>query len=142
MAHYNDPHAEICYVGFIPISQAELKTKIGSPDIAVELRGLMVNPRPQSATFTERQAASGQYVEQEMESVFTSDEAEFVERFRSMAEEDCIVFVEYTNGKVLVVGTELAPVRLAIEQSGTPKTLRLSFKRNSPEFAKVLQSLT
>ncbi|MBR7043413.1 MAG: hypothetical protein IKI18_04475 [Prevotella sp.] len=142
MKNFNDYHAEICHVAFLPASQVALKTKIGQQDVDVELRGLLVSERPQSANFSERRDASGQFVEQELEAVFTNDEADFVSRFRSLADDDCIVFLEYTNGKRLVVGTEQAPVRLEYEQSGSPKTLRLSFKRKSPEFAKILKSLT
>lgn len=143
MTHYNDPHAEICEVGFIPLAQVTLKTKIGSPEVDVTIvSGLIVSDRPQSAQFSEKREASGQYVEQELEAVFTNDEAEFVNDYRDLADDDAIVFVKYTNGKTLVVGTGLAPVRLALEHSGSPKTLRLSLKRKSPEFAKILKSLT
>ena len=73
--------------------------------------------------------------------MFTSSEADYVAQHRQWIEQDGLVLVRYTNGQVLVAGTEEAPCRCEIEESGSPRTLRVLMKRKSPEFAKVLKSL-
>ncbi len=142
MSNYNDPHAEITEVGFIPSSEVEVCTMLGSQDINLTLNGNLLFARPQSASFSEKKPLSGDYVEQEFEAVFTSDESEYILRHRQLVEEDSLVLIHYTNGKKLVAGTDMSPVRCEVEHSGSPRTTRITFKRNSPEFAKVLKSLT
>lgn len=144
MANYHDPHAEIIEVGFAPISAVTVITDIGSQEIDVVVNGNSLFPMfeyPSSASFREKKSSSGDYVDQELEVVFTSSEADFVSSQRQWIDKDCLAFVRYTSGKVLVAGTEEAPCRCEIEESGTPRTLKVSMKRKSPEFAKVLKSL-
>lgn len=142
MNEYHDPHAEIIEVGFLPVSAAVVTTAIGSKTMNIATSSLPVFVRPQSASFSERQSQSGDYVEQEFEAVLTDDAADVVERWKELVCDDNLVFITYTNGRSLIVGTDQAPVRCEIDYSGSPKTTRVSFRRNSPEYAKVLQSLT
>lgn len=143
MNDYHDPHAEIMEVGFLPLSEVQVKTMIGSPEMDVTVtHGLPVFARPQSASFSERQAQSGDLVEQELDVVFTDDDAEYIQSWRGKVDVDCLVVIRYTNGKKLVVGTDMAPVRCEVEHSGSPRTTHITFKRKSPEFAKVLKSLS
>lgn len=145
MQNYHDPHAEIVEVGFATLDSVTIVTTIGSANISVGTSGQMPAPvfeRPQSASFSEKKSQSGDYVEQEFEAVFTNSQAEYVGYFRQYLDQDGIVMVRYSNGTVLVAGTDTSPVRCTVEESGSPKTLKLSFNRQSPEFAKILQSLS
>lgn len=144
MQNYQDPHAEIIEVGFAPVEVVNIISQIGSDEIDIAVQGAQLFPMfeyPSSASFSEKKAASGDYVDQEMEVVFTDSAADFVGSMRQWIDKDCLVLVRYTNGQVKVAGTEDAPVRCEIEESGKPRTLKVAFKRKSPEFAKVLKSL-
>lgn len=144
MPNYHDPHAQIIEVGFAPINSVQIVSQIGSNEIDIVVSGQEMIPMfeyPSSASFSEKKAASGDYVDQELEVVFTSSEADYVSSQRQWIDKDCLAFVRYTSGMVLVAGTEEAPCRCEIEESGTPRTLKVSMKRKSPEFAKVLKSL-
>lgn len=144
MQNYHDPHAQIIEVGFAPINSVQIVSQIGSQEIDIVVSGQEMFPMfeyPSSASFSEKKAASGDYVDQELEVVFTSSEADYVDQHRQWIEQDGLVLVRYTNGQVLVAGTEEAPCRCEIDESGSPRTLRVLMKRKSPEFAKVLKSL-
>lgn len=144
MQNYHDPHAEIIEVGFAPVEVTNIISQIGSDEIDIAVQGTQLFPMfeyPSSASFSEKKAASGDYVDQELEVVFTSSEADYVDQHRQWIEQDGLVLVRYTNGQVLVAGTEEAPCRCEIDESGSPRTLRVLMKRKSPEFAKVLKSL-
>lgn len=143
MDNYHDPHAEIVEVGFFPLEKALVNTIIGQSEISITL--VNENPvfvRPQSASFLEKRDVSGNWVEQEFDAVFTDDASANIQGWREKVDVDCLVAIRYTNGKTIVAGTDMAPVRCEVEHSGSPRTTHISFKRNSPEFAKVLQSLS
>ena len=84
----------------------------------------------------------GEYVRQELECVYTDTQLSFMKGKRGWVKEDCIILIRYSSGDVLVVGTDLVPARCTFESGGSPRTVRLSIKRNSPEFAKILESLS
>lgn len=144
MQNYHDPHAEIIEVGFAPVEVVNIVSQIGSDEIDIAVQGSQLFPMfeyPSSATFSEKKAASGDYVNQELDVVFTNSAADFVSSMRQWIDKDCLVLLRYTNGEVRVAGTSEAPVRCEIEESGKPRTLKVAFKRKSPEFTKVLKSL-
>ena len=144
MQNYHDPHAQIIEVGFAPINSVTIVSQIGSNEIDIVVSGQEMVPMfeyPSSAQFSEKKSQSGDYVDQEMDVVFTNSAADFVASQRQWIDKDCLVLLRYTNGEVRVAGTSEAPVRCEIEESGKPRTLKVAFKRKSPEFTKVLKSL-
>lgn len=141
MNNYHDPHAEICNVAFADLKKVNLITMMGASDAIIETSGeAPTSYQPQSANFTERQNNCGEYVEQEFEAVFTDSNDDAISKWRNITQSDTLVLISFTNGVTLVAGTTLAPVRCAVEQGATPRTTKISFKRLSPEFAKVLKS--
>lgn len=112
MQNYHDPHAQIIEVGFAPINSVQIVSQIGSQEIDIVVSGQEMIPMfefSSSAQFSEKKSQSGDYVDQELEVVFTSSEADYVEQHRQWIEQDGLVLVRYTNGQVLVAGTEEAP---------------------------------
>lgn len=142
MNNQNNKRAVVCGVAFVPTSQISMGVSMGLPEVKVTFNG--GNPdyqRPQSVSFSEKKSESGDYVDQEFECVFADTEQAKVADLRKKTDEDGIVLLKYSNGEVRVIGNYLAPVRCEFEESGTPRTAKIAFKRKSPEFSKILQSL-
>ena len=97
--------------------------------------------RVQSASFSEKKSESGDFVSQEFESVYTDTSATATLNHRNLADTDVIILIKYSNGDIRAIGTDLAPVRCEVEDAGSPRTFRVSFRRKSPEFSKFVQSL-
>ena len=94
--------------------------------------------RPQSVDFNEQLSRMGDYVEQELTAVLTNTQQEEMQRYNSWLNGDVLALMMLTNDKVLVAGTRRAPVRLSMEVGGNPRTAKLTFKRKSPEWAKMM----
>lgn len=134
MNNKHDVHAQITEVGFVlPASGWD---RVGGDEISIE--GDVLLMRPQSVDFNEQLSRRGEYVEQELSVVLTNTQHEQMQRYNSWINGDVLVVLVMTNSEMLVAGTRRAPVRLSLEVGGNPRTARLTFKRNSPEFAKLL----
>lgn len=138
----NIRRATICGVAIVPVSGITMSAHIGINNVTITPAVNTIEfERVQSASFVERRAESGDYVEQEFESVFTDSSQNVVTYRQTLPDTDVIIMIKYSNGIVLMAGTDLSPVRCEVEESGSPKTFKVSFKRKSPEFAKFVQSL-
>ena len=142
MSKGNNQRAVICGIAVVPLTVITMGAPMGLGVAQVRLNGVeLIFKRPQSASFTEKKSASGDYVVQELEATFTDTTYQEVGVWRGQMDEDSIVLVKYSNGETRVVGTDRSPVRCEMDESGTPRTVKLSFKRKSPEFSKIAESL-
>lgn len=134
MNNKHDVHAQIIGIGFVlPTAGWD---KIGSDEISIA--GDILVMRPQSVDFNEQLSRMGDYVEQELTAVLTNTQQEEMQRYNSWLNGDVLALMMLTNDKVLVAGTRRAPVRLSMEVGGNPRTAKLTFKRKSPEWAKLM----
>lgn len=139
----NNKRATICGVAIVPVSGITMSAHIGINYVNITPAVETIEfERVQSASFLERRAESGDYVDQEFECVFTDSSQTAVTQHQTLPDTDAVVLIKYSNGIVLMAGTDLSPVRCEVEESGNPKTFKVSFKRKSPEFAKFVQSLS
>ena len=133
----NDKRAAVCSLAFLPISQATVRNYPGSPGI--EVQGTFT-PVPISSGEYRETGEAGYPVEQELESVVTDTSSARLNEIRTLFAEAGLVLLDFTNGERRVVGSDEFPVQVNTELSGTPATLSLTFKRDSPEPAKVYSS--
>ena len=122
---------------FLPISQATVENRPGNPVIRV--RGTFTRLPIASGEFRESET-NGNPIEQELEAIITDTSAANLTGYRNLLAEYGLLRMTLTNGDVRVVGTDEFPVLVSTELSGTPQSLTLSFKRNSPEPAKRYSS--
>ena len=133
----NDKRAAICRLSFLPIGQATVKNTPGNPSIQV--RGTFIKLPISSGEFQETET-NGNPIEQELEAVITGTNADNLTAYRNLLADYGLLLVTLTNGDQRVIGTDEFPVLLSTELSGSPQALTLSFKRDSPEPAKVYSS--
>lgn len=142
MNNGNNKRAVICGIAVVPLTDITLGAPMGLGVARVQMNGVEpVFNRPQSASFTEKKSDSGDYVVQELEATFTDTSQSEVAEWRTKVDQDSIFLVKYSNGETRIIGTSYAPVRCEMEESGSPRAVRLSFKRKSPEFSKIAESL-
>lgn len=133
----NDKRAAICRLAFLALSKATVQNTPGNPTIQV--RGTFTQLPISSGEFQETET-NGEPVEQELEAVITDTSAAKLAEYRTILAEYGLLLVTMTNGDQRVVGTDEFPVLVSTELSGTPQALALTFKRNSPEPAKMFSS--
>lgn len=133
----NDKRAAICKLEFLPISQATVENRPGNPSIRV--RGTFIGLPISSGEFRESET-NGNPIEQELEAMITDTNATHLAEYRTLLADYGLLLVTLTNGDQQVVGTDEFPVLVSTELGGTPQSLTLSFKRNSPEPAKSYSS--
>ena len=133
----NDKRAAICRLAFLALSKATVQNTPGNPTIQV--RGTFTQLPISSGEFQETET-NGEPVEQELEAVITDTSAAKLAEYRTILAEYGLLLVTLTNGDQRVVGTDEFPVLVSTELSGTPQALTLTFKRNSPEPAKMFSS--
>ena len=133
----NDKRAAICRLAFLELSKATVRNTPGRRYIGV--RGDFINLPISSGTFEEKET-NGDPVEQELEAVITDTNAEHLADYREMLAEYGLLMVTMTNGDERVIGTDEFPVLVSTELGGTPQALTLTFKRTSPEPAKMFSS--
>lgn len=134
----NDKRAAICRLDFLPIGQATVRNKPGQPGIQVQ--GTFTKLPISSGEFQESET-NGNPIEQELEAVITDTNAGHLEEYRRLLADYGLLLVTLTNGDQRVIGTDEFPVLVSTELSGSPQSLTLSFKRDSPEPAKTYSSL-
>ena len=133
----NDKRAAICRLAFLPIGQATVRNKPGNPSIQV--RGTFIQIPIASGEFQESET-NGKPIEQELEAVITDTNADNLNAYRNLLADYGLLLVTLTNGDQRVIGTDEFPVLVSTELGGSPQALTLSFKRDSPEPAKVYSS--
>lgn len=130
--------SQICGMSFLPLPDAEVRNVPGSDKLRV--RGIWVSINVSSGEWKENLEQVGKPVEQELKATVTDTSAAMESRLRTLFSVDGLLLVGLTNEEKKVVGTDEFPVHVSMERSGDPGKLALSFKRSSPEPAKVLES--
>lgn len=133
-----DKRAQVCGIAFIPLPHADVRTVPGSDKIQVQ--GVWISISASSCEWKENQELTGNPIEQELKATVTDTSSSQESLIRQLLSYDVLTLLEFTNGEEKVVGTNEFPVRLTMERSGSPGKIILSFKRSSPEPAKILAS--
>lgn len=142
MNSHNNLRAVICGIAIVPTDHITMSPHIGIDTVTITANGINIEfNRVQSASFSEKRSESGDFINQELDSVFTDTSETATLDHRQLADTDAIILIKYSNGDVRAIGTDLAPVRCEVEEAGSPRTFRVSFRRKSPEFSKFVQSL-
>lgn len=132
-----DKRVQVCRMNYLPIKSASVRNHPGAKTIAVSGDW---SPIPiASGEFKEKVTESGT-IEQELKATVTNTGSNMSELLHDLLREEGLVILQFTNGVVRVVGTDEFPVLMNIEESGSVAAFNLSFKRNSPEPAKILKS--
>lgn len=133
----NDKRAQICAMDFIRLDAATVQNIPGSKTIHVS--GPWVSLPISQGEYKEK-ATSGDLVEQELKATLTDTGNEMAATLEGTQSVEGLILLTFTNGAHRVVGTDQFPVLLTLEESGSPAKFTLSFKRDSPEPAKILES--
>ena len=142
MNNQNNLRAVICGIAVVPTDSITMGPHIGIDTVTINANGITIEfNRVQSSSFSEKRSESGDFINQEFDSVFTDTSETATLDHRQLADTDAIILIKYSNGDIRVIGTDLAPVRCEVEDAGSPRTFRVSFRRKSPEFSKFVQSL-
>ena len=132
-----DKRAQICAMGFIPVAASVVRNIPGVETIQVSGEW---TPIPVSSGEFKEKNVSGELTEQELKAVVTDTGALFSNSLRDLLCREGLVRLKFTNGTERVVGTDQFPVVVTLQESGSPAAFTLSFKRSSPESAKILKS--
>lgn len=133
----NDKRAALCGLSFLPLSAATVRNRPGSPTI--EVQGTFT-PVPISSGEWGETGEAGYPIEQELEAVVTDTSSARLDEIRTLFAESGLLLLDFTNGDRRVAGTGEFPVQVNTQLSGSPASLSLTFKRDSPEPAKVYSS--
>lgn len=133
-----DKRSQLYAMAFLPLSDAEVRNLPGSDK--VQVHGTWVNIDISSGEWKEICEEVGKTVEQELKATVTDTSSSMESQLRTLFSIDGLVLISLTNGEKKVIGTDEFPARVSMERSGDPAKLTLSFKRSSPEPAKVLES--
>lgn len=133
-----DKRAQICGISFLPLPDAEIINIPGNDEIQVA--GEWVPISVSSGEWQENRELVGMPVEQELKATVTDTSSSTEGELHKLLANDGLLLLCLTNGEEKVVGTDEFPVRLSMERSGSPGKITLSFKRSSPEPAKILTS--
>lgn len=134
----SDKRSQICGMCFLPISKAQVENTPGTDYIKVS--GEWTDLGVSSGELKEKQDSVGAVVEQELKAVVTDTGENNTRLMHDLITNEGLVLLKMTNGSHKVVGTDQFPVSISLENSGSPAKLTLSFKRNSPESAKLFTS--
>ena len=133
----NDKRAALCGLSFLPLSRAAVRNRPGSPTI--EVRGVFTKVPISSGEWGETEEA-GYPVEQELEAMVTDTGSVRLAEIRTLFAEAGLLLLDFTNGDRRAAGTDEFPVQVNTQLGGSHASLTLSFKRDSPEPAKVYSS--
>ena len=125
--------SQFCAMSFLPLPDAEVRNVPGSDKLQVH--GTWV-----SGEWKESREEVGKPAEQELKATVTDTSSSMESQLRTLFSVDGLLLIGLTNGEKKVIGTDEFPVHVSMERSGDPAKLTLSFKRSSPEPAKVLES--
>lgn len=132
-----DKRAQICAMDFIRLDAATVQNLPGAETIHVS--GQWVALPISQGEFSEKRVP-GDLIEQELKATLTDTGDEMASGLKVSQSVYGLVLLTFTNRSRRVVGTDQFPVLLTLEESGSPAKFTLSFKRNSPEPAKILES--
>lgn len=135
--HANDKRVQICAMSFIPVARAVVRNLPGVKTIQVSGDWTLI---PISSGEFKEKTTSGDFTEQELKAVVTDTGSVFSASLYDLFRQEGLVRLRFTNGADRVVGTDQFPVLLTLEESGSPASFKLSFKRDSPEPSKILKS--
>ena len=134
-----DKKSQICAIYFMPLSKARVEDYPGSSYITF-IRGIWTRINFSKADFKEKQSGNGELIEQTFEATITNTDSDNEAILQAVVSELGFLRIDYTNGGIKVAGTDKFPVLLEKDRSGSPAIFKLSFKRQSPEFAKYFKS--
>ncbi len=121
-------------MAFIPCIKATVENLPGDGEI--KLVGEYTWIPISEAEFKETRK-NGNTVEQELEAVITDTGKEEIDEITQLFSDYGILILFYTNREMKIVGTQEFPVLVETSVSGRPQAITLSFKRESPEPAKI-----
>ena len=104
------------------------------------MHGTWVSINVSSGEWKESREEVGKPAEQELKATVTDTSSSMESQLRTLFSVDGLLLIGLTNGEKKVIGTDEFPVHVSMERGGDPAKLTLSFKRSSPEPAKVLES--
>lgn len=129
--------AQLCSLYFLPVTAAVIDNYPGANYIRI--KGDWTKISIASGEFKEKHLP-GDIIEQELKAVVPDTGVSHLNKMERLFINDGLIRIRMTNGDDKVVGTDQFPVRVTLENSGSPAKLTLSFKRESPELAKVFKS--
>ena len=129
--------AQICKIDFIPVNNAIVNNLPGVNYIRIRGEWTLI---PISSGEFKEKSTIGDVVEQELNAVVTDTGANNLITLRGLLQHSGLIRYQSTNGEIKVIGTDQFPVRVTLENNGSPAKLTLSFKRDSPEPAKLFRS--
>lgn len=133
----NDKRAQIYAMEYLPVKDAQVINFPGTFDIKVAGAFRKI---PVSAIEFKEKIEPGTLIEQELNATVTDTSMMTLAELRILFFQEGLLLLKMTNGEEKVVGTDQFPVLITSEISGSPAMIKLSFKRNSPEPAKILKS--
>ena len=138
MRSNKDKIAQICAMGWIYISDADIEDHPGSTFIYVsgEWEAIPFS----KAEFKEEIPGSGRIIKQELSATITGLNQAQEASLRKMVAGHGLIRLDYTNGDSKVIGSEQVPIKISLEINGSPSTYSLSVKRSSPEPSKFFKS--
>lgn len=133
----NDKRIQIYAMGYLPVKDAQVINCPGTLDIKV---AGAFHKIPVSAGEFKEKIEPGTLIEQELNATVTDTGVMTLAELRVLFFQEGLLLLKMTNGEEKVVGTDQFPVLITAEISGSPSKMKLSFKRNSPEPAKIFKS--
>ena len=134
----NNKIANIYSLQYIYLSSCEINNIPGSEKISI--KGEWKPIKFASIEYTEKQDEQGGEWEQNFSAIITEFDNNIENELNSIKNKAILLRLDYTNNLSKIVGTDEFPVILSLSSTSTSHTYTLSFKRNSPEAAKFLQS--
>ncbi|MBP1593030.1 MAG: hypothetical protein H6Q12_48 [Bacteroidetes bacterium] len=134
----NNKIANIYSLQYIYLSSCEINNIPGSEKISV--KGEWKPIKFASIEYTEKQDEQGGEWEQNFSAVITEFNTIIEKELYSIKNNAILLRLDYSNHISKIVGTDEYPVILSLSNASSSHTYTLSFKRNSPEAAKFLQS--
>lgn len=129
--------AQIFGMSFMPLSAATIRNFPGAN--IIQVAGEWIDIPVIQGEFKEKMT-SGSLIEQELKAVVTDTGIDSAVSLHNLFRQEGVARLKFTNGTERVVGTDQFPVLLTLEESGSPASFKLSFKRDSPELSKILKS--
>lgn len=134
----NNKIAHIYSLQYMYIYSCEISNIPGNDKISVI--GEWKQLKFASIEYAEKQDGQGEEWEQNFSAIITDFDNIKENELNSIKNNPVLLRLDYTNNISKVVGTDEFPVILSLSSTSTSHTYTLSFKRNSPEAAKFLQS--
>ncbi len=134
----NNKIANIYSLQYMYIHSCEISNIPGNDKISVT--GEWKQLKFASIEYTEKQDGQGEEWEQNFSAIITEFDNKTENELNSIKNNAVLLRLDYTNNISKIVGSDEFPVILSLSSTSTSHTYTLSFKRNSPEAAKFLQS--